>query len=968
MATELSDLTAEQQEVVNTWNQGVAVMAGAGSGKTTTLVMKCQELLKRNPEARFAAVSFTERSASDLRDKLSTRLSLTGKGGALSGHWVMTIHGLCGAIIREYPREAGFDGEEAMLSEPEAIVLWERAVESLWLDALPDEAEQALELLLLRESRTDLATLLKRVRELEGFGVIGHLVESPDESTCALGVLSRLALERYDRLKRRRGALDFADLEAGARRALQFLPVRRHYQRRFDLLLIDEFQDTNQIQADILWSLAKEDRSNLCVVGDPKQSIYRFRDADVTIFEDLCGKLPKRLSLTWNFRSRPELLEFINRVCAPTFSTGSSVDYEPLIAKREPSPLGLGAVVRVPVEAPNDLARWLKSEMAAGAQLQDMALLLRTIRGNEVWLSALTAAGIPIAVGSGGLFWEDPRVRELVALLKWWDNPRNEFSGAVFLRAPWIGIEDRTLDDWLREDRTWQKPFFASGHPVARALGELRTRPVRPGEVLQKILEAEGGEALEAELGSPLLGLWHRAEELSTRGMGFHEVVTELTRASEESRRERDVPPPRNTGQLSVLTIHGSKGLEFPHVILLDFPPKARKAGNAPMLFWDRARGVFLAKRDETGARLLKKDPDEVPWRDSERDKDIAEQKRVFYVALTRARERLTLIWPPEAPEKAPPKKEKAPDPPEALYDKDFWRGWIERNGLPPEAVPAVPLLGALLAREPAAPVKTPVSAREIRYRRPRHSVTEWMTLHRCPRHYSWKFLRAPVGLPQATRPAVAEGDDGRVGLSQRELGTRVHAALETADWESLKRLEAEAGSDRVNAEKIITWAESSPMMRAKGRSEVGFEVPIGGEVLVGSIDRLVKETLPDGRVRYEVVDFKVTERVKAHDGLFEAYEVQLQLYAWAVWKLEREPVNAWFQARLVNISGADIQELEVPIDLTRGQRLATDAARISGDAVTATLEKPLQLDARPGSLCRYCDFRAFCPEGAQTV
>src|SRR5437773_2588389 len=95
----------EQQEVIDTWGRGLAVMAGAGSGKTTTLVTKCEELLRRDPNARFAAVSFTEKSTSDLRAKLSQKMDLP-KGG----HWVMTIHGLCASIVRDFPREAGFDG------------------------------------------------------------------------------------------------------------------------------------------------------------------------------------------------------------------------------------------------------------------------------------------------------------------------------------------------------------------------------------------------------------------------------------------------------------------------------------------------------------------------------------------------------------------------------------------------------------------------------------------------------------------------------------------------------------------------------------------------------------------------------------------------------------------------------------------------------------------------------------------
>ena len=145
--SETHSASPEQQAVIDTWDQGMAVIAGAGSGKTTTLVTKCGELLKRKPDARFAAVSFTEKSASDLRAKLARNLALKSEGGTLGGNWVMTIHGLCGAVIRENPREAGFDGEETMLSESEAQLLWERALESLWMDELPEETLEALELL-----------------------------------------------------------------------------------------------------------------------------------------------------------------------------------------------------------------------------------------------------------------------------------------------------------------------------------------------------------------------------------------------------------------------------------------------------------------------------------------------------------------------------------------------------------------------------------------------------------------------------------------------------------------------------------------------------------------------------------------------------------------------------------------------------------------------------------------------------
>jgi DNA helicase-2/ATP-dependent DNA helicase PcrA len=311
----VSRFTPEQLEVIHSWGKGQAVIAGAGCGKTTTLVAKCVALLERKPEARFAAVSFTEKSAADLRDKLSRSLPRTEKGSPLSGHWVTTIHGLCGSVIREFPREAGMDGEETVLAEADARVMWERALEKLWFDELPEDVRLALEQLLDRESKDSLADLLARLKSLFTFRVFERFSDG-DDDTLALAIVGAYVIDGYERAKRRRGVIDFDDLERGARRALSHERVREAFHRRFDLVMVDEFQDTNPVQAEILWRLARPDLSNLCVVGDPKQSIYRFRDADVSVFEECCAQLSVRQKLTLNFRCRPGILDFTNAVCA----------------------------------------------------------------------------------------------------------------------------------------------------------------------------------------------------------------------------------------------------------------------------------------------------------------------------------------------------------------------------------------------------------------------------------------------------------------------------------------------------------------------------------------------------------------------------------------------------------------------------------------------------------------------------
>lgn len=964
MATELKDLSPDQQKVVETWGQGLAVMAGAGSGKTTTLVIKCEELIKRKPDARFAAVSFTERSTSDLRAKLSARLNLHGNGGVLSGHWVMTIHGLCGAIIREFPREAGFDGEESILSESESRLLWDRALEALWFGELPPEVEQGIERLLRRESRESVIDLLTRTRNLHSFGAVDAILKSDCEVTRSLGVVSRFVLDRYDRLKKRRGAIDFGDLELGANRALNVPAVREQFHHRFDLVMVDEFQDTNPLQSQIILKFTRPDLSNLCVVGDPKQSIYRFRDADVSVFEEFCSRLPSQQSLSWNFRSRPDIIDYTNHVCQKAFEASEMV-YEELEPKREKQETG-EAVLRLDVENPSRLAEWIRSEVARGIALDEMALLVRRIRGNEKWFKALSAAGIPLAMGSGGLFWEDPRVRELVAFLKWWDHPANALSGAIFLRAPWIGVSDETLDVWIKEDPTWVQPFFESDYPIAKALAPFKGKLIRPGELLMALLISS---EIEDEIGNALLGLWHRVEEYSSDGMDFHTVILELSRALEERRRERDVPPPKNQGQLPVLTFHAAKGLEFAHVILVDFGKKPR-AGASPLLFWDRKEGVYLAPRNAEGDR-----DDDVAafatWKALEKERNLAESKRIFYVALTRAKERLIFVCLGLSTKQL----EKGFDVDEAYFEDD-WRAWIECAGrslvsgwsMDSTAAGSVAQTVGCAVSQVVSQEVTRVnqlemnrgmsnSPRDSYLVRPRHSVTEWNILSRCPRAYEWKWIRPRVVGTRPEDDPKAVRDPKKTDF--RELGTQVHAALEKADLDELRQIEARFGEEFFRAQPVIEWAQSSFLMNIEEHrdawNELAFEVPIRGEVLVGSIDRLILERAGE----YRLVDFKVSSKQKDPKELLYSYRTQMELYAHAVHVLQKSNAGVGalrIRGSLIHISPQAVAEVPVEFDLQeiarRIEGLATAASKIVAGA-----------EGIPsvGRLCRVCEFRSIC-------
>jgi ATP-dependent helicase/nuclease subunit A len=944
-------LTLEQRAVLESTGLGMNVLAGAGCGKTTTLVAKCRHLVEMNPAARFCAVSFTERSAEDLRLKLRTYL--VGKRPSL----VRTIHGLCSVIAQEFPSEAGIDGDEQMLSEEDSFNFWEESLQRLWLGDLPEKVADSLNLLLERESKKDISKLLMQVRSLEGFGAVRELQRSTDLNSVALGIIYEFVAMIYLRIKTKAQALDFDDLEKNALKALEFKTVQKFYQSRFDLVLVDEFQDTNPLQAEILKRICRPSFSNLVVVGDPKQSIYRFRQADLTVYEEFSKNLPVQLCLSGNFRSHRHLIDFTNEVMAPVFQA-SELEYTPLVASRlEKSELERSSLsdrcLRLEVSEPEELGAFLREQIEAGVNLSEYVLLLRKIRGNQKWIQGLTRAGIPIAVESGGLFFEDPRVAELICFLKWWREPMNVLSGSVFLRSPWVGVSDLELLKWKAEDPTLRSSFLHSRYPVAEVLKRKSDEIISVGSLLESLFDVVDEGVLRSELGIILLGLWHRAEELSLKGKNFDQIVGFFVQALEAGARSSLVPAPVSKGVLRVLTIHGSKGLEFERVIILDLSPSAKRAANAPLLFFDRKMGLYLSPKDEDGGRD-EDAPLEMTWRSLEKKKELEESKRLFYVALTRAKEQLLLVTLGADSDKVVER--------EKLLKSDFWRGWVglsARNkltvlkgepgkGVPPEKNEA---------QDPKAE-KSCSNFGSTKWVRPRHSATEWTVLSRCERKYDWQVLR-----PQLRQSVLgslkAESDSS-------ELGIRIHALLarfqgldsdptiETVT-EELKILERDFSFLNFQATPIVDWMRTAEtLIRIAGRDtrvfpELGFEVQVEGQVILGSMDRVVLES-----DSLTLVDYKWTQKPKTLLQIEESYLLQLQIYYWALKQLE--PEKEIRNVSVVNFYPGGVQEFS--LNLTALQ------AGFDPVSFLNRIDSILSTDLAPPTRtkhCEFCDFRVSC-------
>jgi ATP-dependent helicase/nuclease subunit A len=981
-------MNGQQLEIIETFGVGQAVIAGAGCGKTTTLVAKCVELIRQNPDARFCAVSFTEKSVRDLKESLKKGFLKAGYDtpfvqNMTRKHWVKTIHGLCLSIIQEFPLEAGLHGGERIIMQEEADQLWERSLYVLWTRNENPEISDAVGRLLQLYSRGKIEANFKQLRSLISFGVAERIQKLlPDRPELQdLWLVFQSVNDRFQQWKMKSGALDFNDLERFARTALGKENVRHHYHERFDLIMVDEFQDTNPIQGEILESLVKPDFSNLLIVGDPKQSIYRFRDADVSVFQDLSMKLPKRRPLDINYRSSPAIIDFVNQVCAPLFHA-SQLDYEPLRAGREIADFDDDRVVKLIIDDEYSLARYLKTKAEAGVELSDYVILARSVRKDKTqrYLNALDELRIPYLLGSGGRFYSDPRVLELVAFLKGWCSPNHLQSQVTALRAPWIGITDQQLVDW-KSQGFFQSFFSQSNHPIALALKQdyLNKAPLRPGEVLEKIWSSveEGGEM---EL--PIATLWQKVEELTARGNRFEPVVVELLKAIEEDRIEKEIPPPAEKGMVRIMTVHASKGLQFPRVILLDFEGIHRGPSSSNDFIWNRKEGIHLFIRNDDGERDSKNEENQ-RWSEIEKSAAVAESKRLFYVAITRPQEQLILGW----------KREIKNSSKEPSLNQDDWRTWIDQTlgeqvaktevptDAPAEIAESLSSVNSAMNSKTDAPhsadlasSRSTVSVLKTQFDpnsfRPRHSPSEWMILDQCALRYQKKFFTPEweaenffeADADSETDADVENNSSNQLAHLIADQGKRVHKFLELEDFEGLiQEFKSPAIGASVANEMRQLLSQATADAGFTVHPEIAFEVPFdtGDEALVGMMDRL-EVNRDQGLIR--IIDYKWTASKKTPEQLRQHYQLQLELYSWAAIRLcgPDFPLRK-LETKLVHLSESGVKVIEVPIDPASLNDRAMNLLKRARTTLSNERQKQHELP-NVGEYCRYCEFVRSCP------
>ena len=796
----------------------------------------------------------------------------------------------------------------------------------------------------------------------------------------------------YLESKRRHAWLDFADLEI---EAVQLLSGSPALELPYRAILVDEYQDTNRLQAGLVRLLQERTRrrdSTLFAVGDLNQSIYGFRHAEPRVFhgyrERVRGSGGQVVELLENFRSRAEILRAVETVFD---RPAGGVEPRKLVAARN-LPRRRGSSVEVLIarardkeeareaEAQHLAARIidLRGSLLVGegkrpAEWKDFAVLGRTRAVLADITKGLQSAGIPYQVSAGRGFFEAEEVRDLVNFLRVLRNPRDEIALAAVLCSPLAGLSDNALLE-MKIEGEFNKNLASAldsrdqtDPKDAERLAAFRVRLDRfrnlrdetPVEVLLSRLLAESSYESQAFAAAggyikvanirKLARLIRQLQE--TRRLRFHEIVDRLEELQFSAVDEPEADSyDEDVDAVKVLTVHGAKGLEFPVVIIAGVNRDARGSSNAALYDPEQGLGVRWVEDVATGEAKGDSIYEAIRARLKERDQE--ETDRLLYVAMTRAEEHLILsasFGPrPQARHWAKHLKEKLGVDFHRIEDKPVVH---EKNGfrfrcLVTDQKPA-------LQKEIFDPVKQSEltwidPAADAEQSDAAAAVTSVALFKDCPRrYYLSRYLgfevreRPPAGVVTTeTDAALPESDE----TDATTLGQRVHEIL---------AVPARASSGDSEAQRLADVFLHSDLGRRSTQAkralrEHGVLFPIGERLLRGQIDLWFDDGEEQVLLDYKTDELDQTEAVERA----EDYALQVQLYAFAIRQAQgRLPSRGLLYFLRPNVP--------VEVDLTGA---ALDEAEKTVEQFFAA-QSSMQFPIQAGAHCLRCPhYRGQCP------
>ncbi len=606
-------LNVEQREAVAHVRGPLLVLAGAGSGKTRVLTTRIAVLLDEHgvPPERIFAVTFTNKAAAEMKQRVATLLDRDPRG-----LWIGTFHSLSARLLRREAERLGFSRQFTIFDEDDRIALIRRLLEERNIPAklFPARAVQAV------------------------ISAAKNRMQSGEQLAASAGFdrLTQIAAELMDPLAaalKRQNAMDFDDLMLHPLTLFREHADRLAWWRdRFSFVLVDEFQDTNRAQYELVRQLGSH--GNVFAVGDDDQSIYGWRGAEVRNMRQFQSDFAecRLVRLEENYRSSQLILDAANAAIARNVGRLGKT----LRTRRA----GGESVTVLAAADERDEAEWVARELARRSSagewpLEEMAILYRTNSQSRAVEEALRRFGVAYRVVGAISFYERREVKDLLAYLRVVANPADD---EAFLRAvavPRRGIGEASLETFRSAANAWGKPLLETARIADRITGlrpnvrdglqrfaalldalHTRSEASAPVVVLEDLILAIDYENVLLAEGPEGADRWENVRELVAGAAEWSEVVAEeesgtpLERFLAEAALVTAADSAEGDSGVTLMTLHTAKGLEWPVVVLAGLED-----------------GLFpLGRAMET-------------------QEGLEEERRLFYVGLTRAKDKLYLTW-----------------------------------------------------------------------------------------------------------------------------------------------------------------------------------------------------------------------------------------------------------------------------------------------------------------------------------
>jgi DNA helicase-2/ATP-dependent DNA helicase PcrA len=613
-------LNEQQDEAVKVSEGPIMILAGAGSGKTRTLVSKINYLLteKKLSPHKLLAVTFSNKAAREMRERVAQQSPVSY--GALN---ITTFHSFCAQVLRKEAQHLGLSRNFTIYDDSESKTIIKSLLSKRGIS----------------HKETSPAAVRSFIDDLKNGGYyIGVDKKDHDFDIDQQDLYFQLFSE-YEAELHRSNALDFGGLITGVLQLFRTYPkVLDYYQKRYQYLLVDEYQDTNRSQFNLLRLLSEHHR-NICVVGDEDQSIYSWRGADIRNILEFEQVFPevKVIKLEENYRSSKTIIEAARHLISNNVQRkGKNI----WTSNDDGDTISIIEAVNDKAEAEYVVSE-IQSLQESGVSVDDMAIFYRNNSQSRLIEETLIGAQIPYRIVGGIKFYERKEIKDMLAYIRLVVNPQDSLAMSRIINVPTRGIGATTLRKLENESvqhqvSLWETVENIVNNPedyshirlTGRVKNSLRAfynlivevrameeNKQKPSESYEKLLQDSGYlEQLQADKNYESLSRIENLEELlsgikqfelsnsEVSLLNFLETVTLDTEVTEDEAIK---------AQLSLMTVHGSKGLEYPYVYLI---------GAEENIF-----PSFLSLEDGENA--------------------LEEERRLFYVAMTRAMQKLTISF-----------------------------------------------------------------------------------------------------------------------------------------------------------------------------------------------------------------------------------------------------------------------------------------------------------------------------------